>query len=55
MPWAGIAAASSAVLQVREHLDSLLHDGVALLAANTGDETEAACIMLVCWIVKTLG
>ncbi len=51
----GIATASSAVLQVREHLDSLFHDGVALFAANTGDETEAACIMLVGRIVETLG
>ena len=51
----GIAAASSAVLQMGEHLDSLLHDGVALLAANAGDETEAAGIMLVGRIVQTLG
>ena len=51
----GIAAASSAVLEVGEHLDSLFHDGVALLAANAGDKTEAAGIMLVGRVVQTLG
>ncbi len=50
----GIATASSAVLQVGEHLDSLFHDGVALFAANAGDEAEAAGIMFVRWIVETL-
>ena len=49
-----IAAAGSAVLQVLQHLDALLHDRVALLALDVGDKPETAGVMLVRRVIQTL-
>ena len=49
-----IAAAGSAMLQVLQHLDALLHDCVALCALDVGDKPETAGVMLVRRVVQTL-
>jgi hypothetical protein len=49
-----VAAASAAMLEVLQNLNTLFYDGVAPLAAHIGDETEAARVTLVGRIIETL-
>lgn len=49
-----IAAAGAAVGQIHEHLDALLDNVVAFLAANVGHEPNAAGVVLVRRVVETL-
>jgi hypothetical protein len=51
----GIASAGSAVRQVEQHLDSLAYDCVTLVAANVGDESDPAGVVLLRRMVETLG
>ena len=50
-----IAAAGAAMRQVEQHLDSLLDNVVTFMAADVGDKTNAAGVVLVRGIVKSLG
>ena len=49
-----VAAAGAAVGQVDKNLDSLADNVVALMAADAGDEPDAARVVLVRGIVETL-
>jgi len=51
----GTASAGSAVRQVDQHLNPLAYDVVTLVAANVGDESDPASILLLRRMVQTLG
>jgi hypothetical protein len=50
-----IRAHRAPVRQVLQYLQPLLHDGMGLFALDMGDKTDAAGIVFVGWIVKSLG
>ena len=50
----GIRTDSTAMGQIDQNLQPLLNDGMAFLAFDIGDETDAAGIMFVAAIVKAL-
>jgi len=50
----GIAPAGATVGQVDEDLNSLFDDLMAFLATNAGYKADAASVVLVRWVVKTL-
>ena len=50
----GIASAGPAVRQVEQHLDSLTYDFVTFVAANVGDESDSAGVVLLRRMVQTL-
>src|SRR5215510_1846783 len=41
--------------EVAQHRQAQLDDGVRLLALDVGDEADAAGVVLVRWVVQTLG
>src|SRR5438552_8284781 len=49
-----ITTAGATMRQVNQYLNALLNDLVALLTANAGDKADAACVVLVRRIIKTL-
>jgi hypothetical protein len=51
----GLAAAGTAVLQVQQHLNALLDDVAGLAALDVDDEPDAARVVLVLRVVKSLG
>jgi hypothetical protein len=50
-----IAAASAAVREIDEDLNSLLDDVVAFFAANASDKSNAASVVFVRRVIKSLG
>ncbi len=50
-----IASASPAMRQVEQHLDALLYDVMAFVAANIGYEANSTGIVLLRGVVQTLG
>ena|SRR5438132_2614373 len=49
-----ITTAGATMRQVNQNLNALLNDLVALLTANAGDKADAASVVLVRRIIKTL-
>ena len=50
-----VRAHRAAMVQVLQDLQALLDDGVAFLALDVGDETDAAGVMFVLGVVQALG
>src|SRR5271165_3448970 len=50
-----IAAAGAAMRQVEQYLNSFADDVVTFMAADAGDKTDAAGVVLVRWVVEALG
>ena len=50
----GVRAEGAAMLEVFEDFDGLLNDGVGALAAEVGDEANAAGVVLECGVVEAL-
>ena len=50
-----IGAHGAPVIEVFQDQQALFHDGVALVALDVGDETDAAGIVFIGRIVQTLG
>lgn len=50
----GVAATSAAMCQVDEDLNSLLNNLMTPVTTNTGDKTDAAGVMLMRGVIKTL-
>ena len=51
----GLAAARAAVLQVDEHLEAALDDGVRTLSLYIDDEADAARVVLEARVIQALG
>src|ERR1700678_4147214 len=51
----GIASASAAMGQVEQHLNAFADDVMTFVAANIGDESDSASIVLLRRMVETLG
>jgi hypothetical protein len=51
----GLAAAGAAVLQIDEHLEAALNDGVRTLSLYIDDEADATRVVLESGVIQALG